>query len=354
MDDDVTPTVKFMQTLISHQYRVQAAYELTIIQVRRQWLMGFKTNIKYPNPSKGICIELFIPVKKNNVVFVAKSFEKWIRNNIHYFTLDITYFRFIHHLFSFPEIRNENGIIYVALQRNPRASESVMSNISSVLNDNAAREFDFVNKIQSLCARFPSLMVHGHYDSVVESAKIIRLYVLRFTFASLIHLSVYEIIAILNQSRAYLELKNHYQSIKSYVVAEKMIMRFQTEDMPTMDERAGEVEKVLLQQQLYLDVLIKKDLKHRQLDYVSPRDRIVATQKRMYLKSYRTLRLRKGRNLSDTLNRLVPKKCVQCHGIKANGRNRKCKCERVFYCSKRCQKIHWKYAHNSVCPRKKC
>ena len=66
------------------------------------------------------------------------------------------------------------------------------------------------------------------------------------------------------------------------------------------------------------------------------------------MKSWRALKLRKGRNLLATLNRFVGKRCIAGHGIKANGRNKKfkqCRSPSLYYCSKKCQKRHWKHVH---------
>ena len=288
------------------------------------------------------------------MIFVDESFKELIKSNIHHFGLNINYFRFINDIHSTKEIQYHNGTIHCTRRRYPKISINIFSNIKSILGKDFTQELEIVNEIQRLCSKFQSLAVCGNYAEMIVSAKKVKLYVNYFTFKSEVHLLAYEIIAMQNKSRGYLEMKNHHKSIKAYTESEKMITKFEAEEV-TMDGPGGDIVHRMLQQQSFLDTLIKKDMNYRKLHYKGPQNKIVPMKQSTYpfhMKSWKALKLRKGRDLEGTLIRFKRKRCILCHGIKANGRNRKCKQCRsasIFYCSRKCQKIHWKYVHRLEC-----
>ena len=327
-------------------------------KINNQWIMGVITSFKHPMISKGQPIHAFIPWIKGSKIFVDKTSEKLIKSKIHSFGLDVTQFQFVYDLWSLKQIRCENGIISCGSHQHPLKSVILKSNIASIYGVEFSRDFHTINAIQSLCSSFPALAVRGYHDDMIQRAQIIRALVENVSnkLAVAVHLEVYQVIALQNESRGYLELQMHYKSIRAYTKAERTMKKFKGDDnrIKIFDPDRDNIN-LILNSQSSLHELIRKEMIYRKLDYKSPKHKIVPMQKSrypFYMKSYKALKLRNGRNLKETLERHVRKRCSQCDGIRAKGRNRKCKrckCRTLFYCSRYCQKKHWKYEHRFEC-----
>jgi len=323
------------------------------MKIYSNWIVGHFALLKNPTAHKQR-VYLFIQSTPQFIVYVDKSFESLIKSNINYFDFDITQIRFIKDIWKSEAVQCDSGNTYCLQQRRPKGSADSVPNIIEMLGENALHGFEYIDKIQEICCRFRSLFVRGNYLHMLMSAKQVQKMVRNYRLMTgTIFLDLYYIIALQNEACASLEMGDPYRSIKAFRKSENRIKKFigSSHRMPG----SGNYEHRFVEQQLFLDTLIKKGLKHHQFHYTSSQNVIVYQHSRngFHIDSYKLLKLAKGKELNDVIDELTEKRCDWCHVITSKKKNKKCKCEDCCYCSKSCQKKHWKKVHRFECSSKK-
>ena len=339
-----------------------------ILKVYQHWLIGTTVQFKH----NGLDILLFIP-HGESIIYVEKAVKNIVKNCVQYFKLEIGDFRFVRDLYSTNEIQRENGSIFISMRRSP--DRSIVSNVNFInggeYESNVGTNLQCVDVIRDTCSKFRGFLVRGQYYNTIIAAHNVQGSVKRLQSNIDVYLITYDIIALMNETHAYLELGHDIiKSISLFRKSARRIRKFRRDERMTKTVCTNEYH--IVEQQTYLKKLINKSLSCHELEYDSEKHFIIYQDPThsFHTKSHRAFRakakekrLRKDQMLNEKEKRWLQKKrfkkkierfkrtrCARCQGINSDGKNKKCKqCQQVYYCSKRCQWRHWRLVHKSVC-----
>ena len=157
---------------------------------------------------------------------------------------------------------------------------------------------------------------------------------------SVISMIYYLIRANILKSRIYLETMDIRKSIKTHSKVEKQIQR------SNLNGRQYD----LVERKTNLTNQIRHYLEQMGIKWYPETQGLHHSG---FHAHYQAIRCKKEQTLQDRIKRLEQTSCGLCGGFSTrNGRNRICKCKKIRYCGRKCQKIHG-IEHKNNCPMRR-
>lgn len=171
----------------------------------------------------------------------------------------------------------------------------------------------------------------------------------------------YEIKSLILMTEAYIKLNRYYQIIKSFrktIKSNELLLV--SHPFITYQSNIDVIKQHHSNNKILLSLLHKQItacLKLENLRYDLNENKIYHSH-HIYpfeARGYKSLKTStKYRTLKQKLRRCRQLRCGNCNKLSLKPKYKKCKCKNIYYCSKLCQKLDWKFSHKYKCVKYVC